>query len=153
LAFPRIEFMPALRRDSAAVSSSESAVVLSIALGGAIGSVARYAVGLMIPPTIGSAIPIATLSVNVSGSFLIGLFMVVALEGLSTAATRLFLTTGLCGGYTTMSAFNLDTVAMVRGGMPAKAALYVIATVLGSLSATFIGMMTARRLTAAARRR
>ena len=130
--------------------SSELSIVLAIAVGGAIGSAARYAITVAIPNPGAASLPLATLVINVSGSFLIGLFMVVALESPSiSVATRLFLTTGFCGGYTTMSAFSVDAERLLRENEFRRAALYVLATTGTALVATLAGMMTARRLVAA----
>jgi CrcB protein len=135
--------------------SSEASVALAVALGGAMGSVARYAVGLTFPQSItetflGRAFPLATLIINVSGSLLIGLFMIVALERPRTSvATRLFLTTGVCGGYTTMSAFAIDSVQLIRSDL-SKAVVYVSATLIASLVATMLGMSLGSRITRAA---
>jgi CrcB protein len=126
-------------------SSSETAVVLAIALGGAIGSVARYGVSIAVV----TPFPTATLLINVTGSLLIGLFMVAALERPATSvATRLFLTTGICGGYTTMSTFGVDTMRLLRENHFGQAAVYVVVTVCASLLATVIGMMAGRRFAA-----
>jgi fluoride exporter len=127
--------------------SSEVRVVLAIALGGAIGSMARYAIGVVIPTVPGTGFPTATLMINISGSLLIGLFMVATLERPSTStATRLFLTTGVCGGFTTMSTLSVDVVQLLRAGKGASAVAYLTVTVIASLFATLAGMMAGRRI-------
>jgi CrcB protein len=96
-----------------------------VALGGALGSVARYAVGLVALRAAGAGFPWGTLVVNVAGSFAIG---VLARYASSSTMTLLWVT-GFCGGFTTYSAFNAEVVAMIERGEGARAALYVAATV------------------------
>jgi CrcB protein len=108
-----------------------------IALGGAIGSVLRY---LMVG-AIGA--PWGVAAVNVLGSFAIGaLFVLIPREG-----WQLFLMTGLLGGFTTFSAFSLDTLKLIQGGQPLQAMLYVLASVILSLIAVALGVALARGLT------
>jgi CrcB protein len=106
-----------------------------IALGGAIGSVLRY---LMVA-AIGA--PWGTAAVNVLGSFAIGVLFV-----LLDARTgwQLFLMTGLLGGFTTFSAFSLDTIKLIEAGQPLQAALYVLGSVALSLIAVALGVALAR---------
>ena len=106
-----------------------------IALGGAIGSVLRY---LMVA-AIGA--PWGTAAVNVLGSFAIGVLFV-----LLDARTgwQLFLITGLLGGFTTFSAFSLDTLKLFEAGQPLQAALYVLGSVALSLIAVALGVALAR---------
>jgi CrcB protein len=108
-----------------------------IALGGALGSVLRY---LMVT-AIGA--PLGTLAVNVIGSFAIGvLFVLVSREG-----WQLFLMTGLLGGFTTFSAFSLDTLRLVEQGQLLQAALYALGSVALSLSAVALGVALTKGLT------
>src|SRR5215467_9741450 len=80
---------------------------LLVAVGGLIGSVARYLVAGWVQNLNGSEFPLGTLAVNVSGSFILGMVMTLALErGLLSADIRVLLSTGFCGGYTTMSTFS-----------------------------------------------
>jgi CrcB protein len=92
---------------------------LWIALGGALGSVARYACSSLAAHAVGETFPWGTLIVNVVGSFVIGLFA--TLTGpdgrwLVAPDARLFVTIGVCGGYTTFSSFSLQTLNLVRAG-------------------------------------
>lgn len=106
--------------------------MLSVALGGAIGAVLRYVVGLAV------AFPLGTLTVNVIGSLVIGIvWAVVNAKGLH--AWLPFIMTGLLGGFTTFSAFSLDTLRLVEAGRLAAAGGYVMASVLLSLAACVVG--------------
>lgn len=108
-----------------------------IALGGAAGSVLRY---LMVF-TIGA--PLGTAAVNVLGSFAIGVLFILlgAREG-----WQVFLMTGLLGGFTTFSAFSLDTLKLIQSGQTLQAAAYVLGSVALSLSAVALGVAIARSL-------
>jgi CrcB protein len=108
-----------------------------IALGGAIGSVLRY---LMVG-AIGA--PWGTAAVNVLGSLVIGALFVL-LD--ARAGWQLFLMTGLLGGFTTFSAFSLDTLKLIEAGQPVQAALYVLASVALSLIAVALGVALGRGL-------
>lgn len=110
---------------------------LLVAVGGALGSVARYG-AYRLWPMGSSGWPVATLTVNLLGSFAIGLiYMYVAARGVSTDNARLFWMTGVLGGFTTYSAFALETVLL---GFSGVALAYVAATVLGCLAAAVLGM-------------
>ncbi len=118
---------------------------LAVAIGGAGGSVLRYAVGLLLARTT-LAFPVGTLVVNVVGSFLIGLFA----RWLSTpdldAIWRVALTVGFCGGFTTFSTFSAELVAMAHEGRLLRAAVYVIASVALGVAATLLGLAAGDRL-------
>jgi CrcB protein len=109
--------------------------ILSIALGGAIGSVLRH-LGVS---AIGA--PWGVAAVNVAGSFAIGVLYVLLA---SRSALAPALMTGLLGGFTTFSAFSLDTLKLWEAGQPAQAALYVATSVLLSLAAVVAGVSLAR---------
>ena len=105
-----------------------------IALGGAAGSVLRY----LMATAIGA--PLGTAAVNVLGSFVIGLlFILLGREG-----WQVLLMTGLLGGFTTFSAFSLDTLRLVELGQPLQAAAYVLGSVALSLLAVALGASLAR---------
>lgn len=109
-----------------------------IALGGAAGSILRY---LMVT-AIGA--PMGTAAVNVLGSFIIGvLFIVLG----NRESWQMLLMTGLMGGFTTFSAFSLDTLKLVETGQPVQAAAYVLGSVALSLIAVALGAALARGLT------
>jgi CrcB protein len=110
---------------------------LLVALGGALGSVARYG-AYRLWPMGASGWPVATLTVNLLGSFAIGLlYMYVATRAGSADNARLFWMAGVLGGFTTYSAFALETALL---GFSATAILYVAATVIGCLVAAILGV-------------
>lgn len=114
--------------------------LLAVALGGALGATMRYAVGLWIIPAHPSAWPLATLGVNIIGSALLGMITVFATEtGQLSTSARLFLTIGLCGGFTTFSTFAYETLDFAVRGLPLRAAGYAIASVVCCVAAVFVG--------------
>jgi CrcB protein len=118
-----------------------------VALGGAVGSVTRYLVGVAVQGRSGLEFPIATLIINVSGSLLLGFLIRNALETSAiTPEVRALLTTGLCGGYTTFSTFGYETVALIEDGDWQRAALYVGLSVAGSILGVMLGIAGARQV-------
>lgn len=121
--------------------------VLLVAAGGAIGSVLRYLTGVAALRLMGPNFPWGTLTVNVVGGLLIGLFAeLIARKFGATAELRLFLITGCLGGFTTFSAFSLDAVALVERGEPVLAGIYIGASVLLSVLAVFAGLALVRAM-------
>ncbi len=121
--------------------------VVLVAAGGAVGSVARYLVGVWSVRVLGLAFPWGTLIVNLVGSFAIGLLAeLIARRFNASMELRLLLVTGFLGGFTTFSAFSLDTIALYEHGQVTTAAVYVLASVVLSLAATFAGMAAIRSL-------
>lgn len=111
--------------------------MISVALGGALGAVMRYAMGLVV------GFPIGTMVVNILGSFAIGtLWVVLAARGLQGWTP--FLITGLLGGFTTFSAFSLDALRLVEAGRLWGALGYVFGSVIVSLLACALGLWAAR---------
>jgi CrcB protein len=120
-----------------------------VALGGAIGTVARYVLTLAIQERAGAGFPVATLLINVSGSIVLGFLMRYALE--STAVSpelRLLFTTGFCGGYTTFSTYSYETARLIEDGEWRRAAVYAVLSVVVSLAGMFAGFAAARGLLA-----
>lgn len=114
--------------------------LLAVALGGALGASLRYAVGLWIIPGHPSAWPMATLLINIVGSALLGAVTVFATEtGQLSIAARLFLTVGICGGFTTFSTFAYETLDLAVRGLPLRAAAYAVVSVACCVAATFGG--------------
>lgn len=116
--------------------------ILLVGLGGFIGSVARYKLGgLVLHLTAQQRFPFGTFAVNVAGCLVIGLLAGFAeRHELFGPGTRLFLFTGLLGGFTTFSAFGLDAMFLVRRGEPALAALYAAASVVLGIAAVWLGL-------------
>ena len=113
--------------------------------GGALGSGARYLVNTGVVRWLGLGLPWATFSVNIVGSFLMGVVVeLVALRLGGSLEARTFLATGILGGFTTFSAFSLDAVHLYENGASATAAVYVVASVLLSILALIGGMALAR---------
>lgn len=119
--------------------------ILAVAAGGAIGSVGRYLAVAWIARRFGADFPWGTLAVNAAGGLAIGLLAgVFGLLLQISAEIRLFLVTGLLGGFTTFSAFSLEVVELCERGAWAAAAGYVAASVALSVSAAFAGLWLAR---------
>jgi CrcB protein len=110
-----------------------------IALGGAVGSVTRYLLGGLVQRTAGLAFPLGTLAVNVAGSFVAGFLLRYFMGVQAQPMLRAALVVGFCGGFTTFSAFSTETLGLVEGGEYSRAAIYVVASVLLSLTAVFAG--------------
>ncbi|SPJ31269.1 fluoride efflux transporter CrcB [Falsiruegeria mediterranea] len=118
--------------------------VLHVALGGAIGASLRYLTGVGVLRTFGhQEFPIAILTVNVVGSFLMGLFVVTAAHKGLTHLNPL-VATGIMGGFTTFSAFSLEAVNLYERGDLGQAALYVALSVGLSIAALMLGLVLAR---------
>ena len=118
-----------------------------VAIGGAVGASARYLTGIATLRMFGPGFPYGTLTVNVLGSFLMGV-LVVVLGHFSANRFAPLLMTGLLGGFTTFSAFSLDAVTLYERGQVATAGLYVGASVIVSLAALFAGLSVARAVLA-----
>jgi len=120
--------------------------LLLIAIGGAIGASGRHLVNLAVLRLFAPSFPYATLTANVAGGFLMGIaagYFALRYEG-GGQALRLFLTTGILGGFTTFSAFSLDTVVLWERGDVFSAIVYVVASVALSLVALAAGLLVMR---------
>ncbi|MGH3799944.1 MAG: fluoride efflux transporter CrcB [Pseudonocardiaceae bacterium] len=135
-----------LQVDRAETRTRRWDLLLAIAIGGALGSEARYGLSVALPPTAG-AMPWATLLVNVSGCVLIGVLMVTITE-LTTPhrLVRPLLGVGVLGGYTTFSTYSLDIQQMLTAGRPGLALIYLAVTPLAALAAVWIGANATRLL-------
>ena len=120
---------------------------LLVALGGLVGSVLRYWISGWVQSLDGAQFPVGTLAVNVLGSFAVGAFMTLSLErGIIGPEVRILLTTGFCGGFTTMSTFSYETMALLRDGSAAGALGNITLTVMTCLLSTWLGSWTGRML-------
>lgn len=118
--------------------------LLSVCLGGALGSGARYALSTWAARIGPPGYPTGTLVVNVIGSFLIGVVMHLSLKStLISEEARLFLVAGVFGGFTTFSSFSYETVALTQQGSYGLALLNVGGTLLACFTATALGMLIA----------
>ena len=113
--------------------------VIYVGLGGMLGAVARYLATLATAGT-SFALPFGTLISNLAGCFLIGVIAAFAAEGdLMSPETRLFLATGFCGGFTTMSSFVYELAQYIRSGEMLYASLYFGLTLIGAIALFYLG--------------
>ncbi|WP_020178193.1 fluoride efflux transporter CrcB [Methylopila sp. M107] len=121
--------------------------ILFVAFGGALGSVARYGVNVWTMRAFGPGFPWGTLAVNVFGGLVMGLLAAIfALKAEAPPEAKLFLMTGVLGGFTTFSAFSLDSVALWERGEVGLAGTYVAASVVLSIGALAAGLALGRAL-------
>jgi len=119
-------------------------LILAIGMGSFIGGIFRYLLSQFIQTKLVTSFPFGTLGVNLIGCFFIGLVFGLADKGNLSNEWRLFLATGLIGGFTTFSAFSNETVALLRDGQLWYAFAYIATSVLIGLIVTFIGIMVAK---------
>ena len=118
---------------------------LIVFLGGGVGAALRHGINILVGRTLGGGFPFATLFINISGSLIMGLVAAYfAFKGDASQHWRLFLTTGILGGYTTFSAFSLDAALLYERGAIGLAALSVLASVVLSLAGLFAGLYLVR---------
>jgi CrcB protein len=120
---------------------------LIVFIGGGFGSLLRHGVNVLGVRWLGTSFPYHTLTVNITGSFVMGLVAgYFAFRGDASQHWRLFLTTGILGGYTTFSAFSLDTALLYERGEVGLAAVYVLASVVVSIAGLFLGLYLMRHV-------
>lgn len=120
---------------------------LMIAIGGALGSVARYAAVSYLTPMLNYRFPFGTFIVNITGSFLIGVAYVVIVEkAIIPSEWRLFFITGILGGYTTFSSFSLEVLQTWQEGHPFNSIVYVTSSVFLGLLFAYWGMLITQKL-------
>lgn len=118
-----------------------------VMLGGAIGALSRFIVGSLVLRFYTTVFPIGTFLINISGSFLIGLLMTLFLNRPAIHSNwRLFLVTGILGGYTTFSSFEWEALTGLRGGSEAIAFLYIGSSVIVGLAGAWLGLLAANRV-------
>lgn len=118
---------------------------LIVFLGGGLGAALRHGINLASARAFGTAFPYGTLLINITGSLLMGLVgAYFAFKGDASQHWRLFLTTGILGGYTTFSAFSLDAALLYERGEVSAAAIYVVASVALSIAGLFAGFALVR---------
>ncbi len=120
-----------------------------VALGGALGSVSRFLMGPALQRAFNATFPVGTLLINILGSLVLGFVMRLAIEGVSvTPEARAFIAVGFCGGFTTFSTFSYEAIRLLEDGEGWRAAAYIVASVMLSLLAAFVGLVAARELVA-----
>jgi len=118
---------------------------LIVGLGGAVGSMLRYAVQKIFQVQSAATFPTGTLLVNIAGCFLIGILWSMISRSLTwNEEMKLLLMTGFCGGFTTFSAFTLEGIGLLKENKMALFLIYLTASVVGGLLATFIGIRIAK---------
>jgi CrcB protein len=120
--------------------------LLLVALGGAIGSAARYLVGALVANRFGPDFPWGTFIVNVSGSCFIGVILSLVGGGLLPAGARPFLAVGVMGGYTTFSTYSHETLQLMEGGVFGASSFNKLGQVVAGLDAVYLGVVLGRAL-------
>ncbi len=125
----------------------KATVLAAVALGGAIGSVARFVVASLLQSPVWAGFPFGIFAVNVSGGFIMGVLTeLMALKFSVSLEVRAFLTTGIMGGYTTFSTFSLDSALLIQRGAMVSAAGYIVGSAVLSILALFCGLWLVRAL-------
>ena len=120
-----------------------------VALGSAVGGVARVVLGSAVQARSVGAFPVGTFVVNITGSLLLGFLMRYLLASPTVSADmRAMLTTGFCGGYTTFSTFSYETLMLIEAGDYRRAALYTTLSVVLAIGGTLVGVYAAGELLA-----
>lgn len=119
------------------------AYLIPIAVGSALGGMARYTMTAMVNDRTNAAFPVGTLAVNVLGCLIIGI-LVELLGARVSHATQVFLTTGFCGGFTTFSTFSFETIYLFEQGLWQRALVYTGLSVAGGLGAFWVGAAIVR---------
>ena len=115
---------------------------LAVAIGGLIGSLLRWLVSVWLNP-LWPPVPLGTMAVNVVGSFIIGMALAWFIhEPQTSVSLRLLITSGFCGGFTTLSAFSAEVVGLLLEGRVAWAFATMCVNVIGAFAATYLGMKT-----------
>ena len=121
--------------------------ILYIALGGIAGTLSRYGLEGWIQSRSATGFPLGTLTVNITGSLLLGFILRIATgTTLITPDVRAALTIGFCGAFTTMSTFSYESVALLNDGDYLRAALYMSVTILGGVAAVMLGAALGNKL-------
>ncbi len=113
--------------------------ILFVGLGGALGSIMRYCVGMLFS-ALNLQFPYGTLVCNVLGSLLLGAIVGMGMKSVPSEALRLFLTIGVCGGFTTFSTFSLDAIKLLQSGSWLMFISYTLITIFAGFIALYIGL-------------
>ena len=129
------------------VNARVMTVWLAVAVGGAIGSMLRYGIGQLTTNVLGTTPVLATFTVNVSGSFLLGIFYTLCNDRLVTSIElRVLIGVGLIGGYTTFSTFSFETIRLIESGESIKAIANILTNLLFGISAAYLGILMGKIL-------
>jgi CrcB protein len=121
--------------------------ILLVGIGGFIGSVARYLVGVVFAEQFTSTFPLGTFVVNITGCFIIGLLFELSDRGnILSPDLRIFVTTGFCGGFTTFSTFSYESIRLLQGAEFLYFGLNLFLSVMIGLAATYLGILLVRSL-------
>jgi CrcB protein len=123
---------------------------IAVALGGALGALARYEVGLLLASRLVTGIPWPTLVINVSGAFALGFFMAGSRTLLGSLVLHRFVTVGFLGAFTTFSTFSYEFLQLVEANRPRDAALYLGATLALGVFGAWLGSVAAHQLSGGA---
>ena len=113
--------------------------IIWVGAGSAIGGISRFAIGRWISNIASISFPVSTFSINIIGSFIIGMLLSLQSKHGLSSATMLFLATGFCGGFTTFSTFSLENILLIKQGQLGIAFLYMIASLIVGLAAVYLG--------------
>lgn len=117
-------------------------ILLLVGIGGFIGSVLRFYSQQVVSKYFPSTLPYGTLAVNIAGCFFVGVIYALSEKGnILNPEWRIFLATGLCGGFTTFSTFSYETINLIKGGEWFYASVYVAFSVVIGLYATYLGIL------------
>lgn len=116
-------------------------LILTVGLGSFLGGMLRYIISMAVSQGLSGKFPLGTLIVNIIGCFLIGVVFEWSTKVVLDKQMVLLLTTGILGGFTTFSAFSLETITMIREGHLVNATVYVLASVFIGLLATYAGVL------------
>lgn len=119
---------------------------LLVALGGALGSMARYGTGVLVGRVWSSSFPLGTMLINIAGSLVMGLFIGFLARTTPSwqGEARLFFAVGVLGGFTTFSSFSLDAISMIERGEWMSATIYIVGSVLIGLAGLYVGLLIFR---------
>lgn len=119
--------------------------IFLVAIGGGLGSVFRYLIGLAAEKNTVSAFPVGTFTVNILGGFFIGLLFGLSLKSSENNETlKLLLMTGFCGGFTTFSTFSLENLTLLQSGQYFVVLAYVLSSILLGVAAVLLGVYISR---------
>lgn len=121
-------------------------ILLLVGIGSFIGGVLRYLLSMTIQTKISGVFPLGTLTVNILGCLIIGVFLGMSEKMVISQDIKFLIATGLLGGFTTFSAISVETFTLIRLGHTGLAAAYVSASIMIGLVATFIGFLLIRLL-------